>query len=401
DGTRNIAAATERMIAVMGGEDRCRKTKTKRIQLTAEACQESGDSLLIDYAEITSLGSVLSKDLPALRRGKKLPIHSSFRSFVATGRTSSSDPNIQNIRRLAGIRECFVPRPGKVFLDCDYDGLELRTLAQVCLRLLGKSRLAEIINEGKDPHLMFAAELLHIDYEEAVRRKKDPDVKEARQLAKAANFGFPGGLGYETFIKFAKGYDVLITIEEAQRLKDNWLKTFPEMRDYFALVSKYTDEDPEDGFANVEQLFTKRLRGAITYPAACNTYFQGLGADATKAAGFQIAYECYIDKTSPLFGCRIVNYIHDQFIVDCDAECGAEAAFRCAHVMEHDWTEFLPDVPGLASEPMGTRCWSEDTEQLWDRPVFLTNGEKDPDARLGPWDKVYEVKQKSKKKKAA
>src|SRR5690606_20530491 len=238
DGTRNIAAATERMIAVMGGEDRCRKTKTKRIQLTAEACQESGDSLLMDYAEITSLGSVLSKDLPALRRGKKLPIHSSFRSFVATGRTSSSDPNIQNIRRLAGIRECFVPRPGKVFLDCDYDGLELRTLAQVCLRLLGKSRLAEIINEGKDPHLMFAAELLHIDYEEAVRRKKDPDVKEARQLAKAANFGFPGGLGYETFIKFAKGYDVLITIEEAQRLKDNWLKTFPEMRDYFALVSK-------------------------------------------------------------------------------------------------------------------------------------------------------------------
>lgn len=406
NGTRNIAAATERMIAAMGGEDRCRKTKKKRIQLTAEACLESGDPLLMDYAEITSLGSVLGKDLPALRRGKTLPIHSSFRSFVATGRTSSSDPNIQNIRRLAGIRECFVPRPGKVFLDCDYDGLELRTLAQACLRLLGKSRLAEIINEGKDPHLMFAAEMLHIDYDEAVKRKKDPDVKEARQLAKAANFGFPGGLGYETFIKFAKGYDdvngnpIILTVEEAKRLKDNWLRTFPEMRDYFDLISRYTDEDPENGMANVEQLFTKRLRGEITYPAACNTYFQGLGADATKAAGFQIAYECYVDKTSPLFGCRIVNYIHDQFIVECDEDRAHEAAFRLAYVMEQEATKFLPDVPALVSEPMVTRCWSKDTEQLWDRPIFLPNGEKDPAARLVPWDKVFEVKQKAKKKAA-
>lgn len=396
NGTRDTKAAQARMIAVKRGEENCRKTKTKRISLTEEACRESEDGLLQAYAEISSLGTVLSKDLPALREGKWMPIHSSFRSFVATGRTSSSKPNIQNIRRLPGIRECFVPRPGKVFLDCDYDGLELRTLAQACLKLLGKSRLAEVINEGKDPHLMFAAEVLGIDYEEAVRRQEeeDPEIEEARQNAKPANFGFPGGLGIRTFIQFARGYGRIFSEAEAQKLKDNWLKTFPEMVDYFALISKYTEEDPEEGLANIEQLFTKRLRGAITYPAACNTYFQGLGADATKAAGFLIAYECYVDTTSPLFGCRIVNYIHDQFLVECDEDKSHEAAFRLARLMEEGANPFLPDVPAVVSKPMVCRFWSKKTKQFWDRPPRLPNGDPDPEARLLPWDSVFEVKKR-------
>ncbi len=398
DGTRNLDAASQRMVSAMNGEGNCKKTKTGRVQLTEEACRESGDPLLIDYAELTSLSNVLSKDIPALRQGKILPIHSSFRSLVATGRTSSSSPNIQNIRRLAGIRECFVPRPGKVFLDCDYDCLELRTLAQTCLTLLGKSRLAEIINEGQDPHLMFAAELMHISYQEAKERKEDADVQEMRQLAKAANFGFPGGLGIETFIKFAQGYKVFLTEEEARVLKNNWFKAFPEMEDYFALISKYTKEDKDEGFAHIEQLFTKRLRGETTYTAACNSYFQGLGADATKAAGFQIAYECYVDKTSPLFGCRIVNYIHDQFLVECDEDRAHEAAFRLARVMEEYANPFLPDVPAKVGSPMVTRCWSKDTKQVWDRPRKRDDGTIDINARLIPWDKEFEVK---KKKKAA
>jgi len=393
DGSRDTKAAAARMVEAMGGEEKCQKTKKKGIKLDEEACRESGDAILMDYAEYGSLGTVLTKDLPALRKGRDMPIHSNFSVIVATGRTSSSSPNIQNIRRLPGIRECFVPRPGMVFLDCDYDGLELRTLGQVCLSLLGKSKLADTINEGKDPHLMVAAQILKISYEEAERRKKDKDVKDARQLAKCTNFGFPGGLGYETFITFArKGYGVEITVEEAKRLKRNWLLAFPEMEEYFAMVSRHTEEDKDEGLANVEHLFTKRLRGEITYTAACNSYFQGLGADATKAAGFDVAYECYVDESSPLFGCRIVNYIHDQFLVECPEDRCHEAAMRLAEVMEKSAAPFVPDVPATVSEPMVSRCWSKDCEQVWDK--MDENGDPMPGAKLIPWDKDFEIKQR-------
>jgi DNA polymerase-1 len=85
-----------------------------------------------------------------LRMGVEFPIHTRF-DIVETGRTSSSGPNVQNIRRLPGIRECFVPRDGWWFMQADYPGLELKTLAQVCIWLLGQSRLAEVLNARTRP----------------------------------------------------------------------------------------------------------------------------------------------------------------------------------------------------------------------------------------------------------
>lgn len=378
DGSRDTKAAARRMVEVMGGEDNCKKTDTGGISLDEEACTASDDPILVSYAERTSLSTVLSKDIDALMRGVTTPIHSNFHSFKSTGRTSSSDPNIQNIRRLPGIRECFVPRPGKVFLDADYDGLELRTLAQTCLILLGRSKLAELLNDNADPHLEVAAKVLKIPYEDALSRKKSPEVESARQLGKVANFGFPGGLGLKTLVLFAKGYDVKLTEDEAGSLKRDWLTAFPEMRDYFDMVSKHVGESGVQGdeLANVEQLFSKRLRGAATYTAACNSYFQGLGADATKAAGFLIAKECYVVRSSPLFGCRPVNYIHDQFILECDEDRAHEAAFRLARVMEEGASPFLPDVPAKVSEPIVCRYWSKSAKQ-----VFNEEG------KLIPWSK--------------
>jgi DNA polymerase-1 len=376
DGTRDIKKAAERMVKVMGSEERCKRTDSGGIKLDEEACKDSEDPVLISYAEYTSLGTVLNKDIPALLRGEVTPIHSYFRSFVASGRTSSSSPNLQNIRRLPGIRECFVPRPGMVFLDADYDGLELRTLAQVCMTLLGKSKLAELLNSGADPHLEVAAKVLKIDYHDAQARKKQPDVAQARQLGKVANFGFPGGLGFKTLVQFAKGYGATLTEDEARILKQDWLRAFPEMKDYFEMIAGHVGESglQDDDLANVEQVFSKRLRGGATYTAACNSYFQGLGADATKAAGFLLAKECYVKRDSPLFGCRVVNYIHDQFIVECVPERAHEAAMRLARVMEEGAAPFLPDVPPKVSEPVVCKFWSKNAQQVFDE-----------EGRLVPW----------------
>jgi len=421
-GQRNTKAAQLRMKYVMGGRANCRLTKSaatadkiedKHISLDKEACELANDKLLKEYEALSSLQTVVNKDIPALRKGRFLPIHSRFNTLIATGRTSSSAPNIQNIRRLPGIRECFVPRKGNVFLNADYDGLELRTLAQVCVSLFGKSHLADILNGGKDPHLMVAATILKISYEEAERRNEaqDEEVDRARQTGKVANFGFPGGLGYESLILFAKrAYKINMSLEEAMELKENWLLSFPEMEKYFAYIGAMTAKS-FDNVATIQQLFTKRIRGKIKFTVACNSYFQGLGSDATKAAGWLISKACYIEPDSPLYGCRIVNYVHDEFILECPEERSHEAAMELKRLMELGASPFLPDVAPTVSKPIVARCWSKKAQQVWKigKPGNKHKPANDND-RLVPWDETRcecgacekaRKEKEAKKKKAA
>lgn len=387
DGVRDTKLAKLRMIEVMGGEGNCRRTKKDGISLDSDACAASEDPMLIEYAEITSFKTVLSKDIPALMKGRYMPIHSNFDSLIATGRTSSSKPNIQNIRRLPGIRECFVPRKGKVFLDADYDGMELRTLAQVCIDLFGFSVLADVLNAGRDPHLMVAAEILSISYEEAERRAndKDPEVDDARQTGKVANFGFPGGLGIEALIFFArKVYKVKLTELSAKRLKAQWMQTFPEMQKYFDYINKLSQEDPVDRLVLLEHHRSKRIRGNIRYTVACNSLFQGLGADMAKHAGWLIAEACYLDKDSPLYGCRIVNFIHDQFLLECDEAHAHDACMELKRLMIKASEKYLPDVPATVKKPLVARWWSKDAKQVFDK-----------NKRLTPWEGQYEIRAKA------
>lgn len=387
DGVRDTKAAKLRMAHVMGGEKYCRRTATGEISLDMEACEVAADPLLDEYKALSSLQTVVNKDIPALKKGVQLPVHSNFNSLIATGRTSSSAPNIQNIRRLPGIRECFVPRKGNVFVIADYDGLELRTLAQVCKSLFGESKLANILNQNKDPHLIVAATILGMLYEEAARLNdaQDAEVDSARQTGKIANFGFPGGLGYEALILFAKKvYKIMLTEMDARRLKEDWFKSFPEMRKYFDYIGAKTAAS-FDGTATIQQLFTDRIRGKIRFTVACNSMFQGLGSDATKAAGWLIAKACYVEQGSPLYGCRIVNYVHDEFILECPEDRGHEGAMELKRLMELGAAPYLPDVPPVVSKPMVARCWSKKAKPVWklggDKPV----NEND---RLVPWEYV-------------
>ena len=373
-GTRNLKAARARMVAVCQALGKpVRLTKTGQVSLDSDACEASEDDLLEDYAELTSLKNVLSKDIPILRAGVDFPVHTSF-GLAASGRSTSSKPNVQNPRRLPGIRECFTPRAGKVYAQGDFGGLELCTLAQTCVTLFGRSHLAEVLNAGLDPHTAFAADILGISYEEAVRRKKAGDQKldDARQTAKVANFGFPGGLGAEKLCLFArKSYGVHLTEDRARELKAQWLVRWPEMQLFFKHVGELVDEDT--GEATVEQIFSQRWRGGAHYTAACNTYFQGLGADAAKRAAYLVARACYAEPASVLYGSRPVNFVHDELIVEVDDDERAhDKAVELGRVMELGAKEFLPNVPARV-EPLLARCWSKKS-----KPVFR-------DGRLIPW----------------
>jgi DNA polymerase-1 len=383
----------------------------KHVRLDSNACQESEDEILISYEELSALKKVLSNDVKALRSGVQYPIHTRY-GLAETGRTTSSKPNIQNWARgrkckvcdgkgdgcnvclgsgtRAGAREAFIPRPGYVFAEADYPQLELYTLAQCCVSWFGRSKLADALNAGLDPHLAVAAILTGISYDEAKKALKDKShplhkrVKENRGASKPANFGWPGGLGEPSYIDYAKkGYGVVVTPAQARDVKDVWLAAWPEMHHHFDRVRKLCKNDLNRAF--VETLWTQRFRGNATYCAACNNGFQGLGADCAKNAAWLLAEEQYVanDNASPLFNTRAVAFIHDEFILEVpDDDRAHDAAVRLAEVMVAGANVYLPDVPIPMSkmEPLLMRRWSKNAVSTFDDRK-----------RLVPWSSAAEA----------
>lgn len=175
----------------------------------------------LDYQGLVKMKSTFLEPMKAAR-GR---LHPHYNTLVVTGRTSCSNPNIQQFPRAGDIRECIVASPGHVFLACDYKALELCTLAQILVHRYGQSRLCDLINAGMDPHKFTAAEILH--------KPMDKVSKAERQKAKAVNFGLPGGMGSRALMEYARAsYGVTLSEDEAQHWRDHWLELFPEMKDY-------------------------------------------------------------------------------------------------------------------------------------------------------------------------
>jgi DNA polymerase-1 len=330
---------------------------------SAETFSGSNVPELKRLAELAAVDKVLRTYVPAIEQGVNGPICARYNVLVETGRTSCSQPNLQNPPRSGGIRETFVPRPNFLYAFCDYDSIELRALAQVCWDELGKSRLRKILNTGEDPHLWLAAMLLRIDYNEAKRRYDDGDeeVEKTRQISKIANFGFPGGLGPDTFVTYAKGRGAGHLVPDAKRaaeLRDAWFAAWPEMKAYFALISDRTN----GGYGTIIQLKSGRLRGKCTFCQAANTLFQGLTADGAKAAGWRILKECMEPfDPGPLGGSRTVLFLHDEFGLEVPDPAGRPevahaAAERLSLVMCEEMQKWIPDVPITASAVL-TRRW--------------------------------------------
>jgi hypothetical protein len=285
---------------------------------------------------------------------------------------------------------------GVIYASADYDGLELRCMAEACICLVGFSNMAEALNAGRDVHTDLAASILGISYEDALARKKEKEVDDARQASKVANFGFAGGLGAETLTLFArKTYKVHLTVPQAKELKAQWQNRWTEFRPYFALAKA----DVERG-APFVHLFSNRMRGGLRYSQRCNSPFQGLGADATGAAAFLISRACYTPVAcaacdgasngcvwcrpchgpgiSPLYGSRMGNYVHDEFLDECHEAWGHEVAHELVRLMIRGASPYLPHVPPTA-KPQLMRYWSKQAEPRY------------RDGRLIPWPDEVEA----------
>lgn len=384
-GTRDEAAAQQRIVAAYANSGREFKAKDRRDPRTFPypptdsgapcldfvACTESGDPLLEKYAHVKKAQKTLGTDIPLLREGT---IHPFVDTLIDTGRTSMS-PNLQNLPTgrqsklppFVGVRECFVPRPGCVFVVCDYSGLELCTFGQICLDLFGFSRVADEINNGIDSHSIIGARIRGISYDEGIARKKanNEDFDLARQCGKVVNFGKPGGMGAQSLVFHAKNnYGVELTLSQSRELCDVWAEERPESGPYFAYINSIVNQP---GLSQLPQIRSGRVRGGTSYTEACNSLFQGLGSDVAKMAGWLLAKEMYTDNRSPLWGSRMVNFVHDEWKLETPESRAVGAAKRLSEVMVEAARYWLPNVK-VKAVPLITRTWCKSAVSWGDTP---------------------------------
>lgn len=334
-----------------------------QVKTDEETCDMSGDPALVAVARLGKLQTTLSKDVEHLERGM---IQGEFNTILETGRTSCRGGfNMQNLPRAPGVRECFVPRPGMLLFAADFAALELCAFAQVQLDWFGKSVLADALNKGIHPHVLLAGRL-HVpvlSYEEALARKRagDPAIKHLYQTAKPVNFGLPGGMGPRGLVYYAHSQGVELTLPEATKLREQWMELW-QAAPYFERIKKLC------GDAGVAPVLvtprSKRMRGLVDYTAACNHFFQSVGADAAKAGLWAATRACWLGE-GPAAEARLLNFPHDEVIGEAPEEIAADAADEVARVMAAAAREFLPDVPPKVEVAL-MRRWSKAAEGIRD-----------------------------------
>jgi hypothetical protein len=298
-------------------------------------------------------GWVVPLSSPVVRTG--------YDPLVDSGRTSSGPPglpwtedegrNLQNFPQRGGFRECLVAPPGSVFVVSDFGSLELVTRAQDQLDLFGRSALAEALRAGRNPHDEVTARILGLAFvtgDDQAIAKAHAAFEKTRTLAKACNFGFPGGLGPRRFVEYAlqDPYNVVVTEAEARSLKALWLEQWPEDRLTFEYVERFSDHN---GLYTCHQPRTGRIRGGCKYTDACNSRFQGLGADVAKRAAWGLFLATIGfgrgGRANPLFGAYVVLFVHDEFVTEVAAERAEAARAEQDRIMIEAAAELCPDVP--------------------------------------------------------
>lgn len=226
--------------------DKPKKTKTGQYVTSEEVLQQLRSKApivdhILEHRGLKKLLGTYVDALPKLINPHTGHIHTSFNQAVtATGRLSSSDPNLQNIpvRGEDGkeIRKCFIPEPGCLFFSADYSQIELRVMAH----LSGDKNMIEAFREGYDIHAATAARIYKEDINEVTR--------DQRTKAKRANFGIIYGI---TVFGLAERLE--ISRDEAKQLIDGYFETFPQVHDY---MEKAKQLAREHGYA--ETFFHRR-----------------------------------------------------------------------------------------------------------------------------------------------
>lgn len=260
---------------------------------------------ILEYRQLTKLKSTYADGLFQVI-AKDGRIHSTFnQTITATGRISSTEPNLQNIpvRMELGrlIRKVFVPEEGYVFLDADYSQIELRVLAHMS----GDEKLIQAYTEAQDIHRLTASEVFHVPFDQVT------DLQ--RRNAKAVNFGIVYGIS-----SFGLSQDLSITRKEASEYIEKYFESYPRIKGF---LDGLVEEGKEKGY--VTTMFGRRrpipelkssnfMQRSFGERVAMNSPIQGTAADIIKIAMNRV----YRRLKEENLKSRLVLQVHDELLIE-------------------------------------------------------------------------------------
>ncbi|MGI5988865.1 MAG: DNA polymerase I [Lachnospiraceae bacterium] len=270
---------------------------------------------ILEYRTYSKLKSTYADGLPQyIDSDGRIRCH--FNQMVtATGRISSSDPNLQNIpvRQDLGreIRRMFIPRDGYSFIDADYSQIELRIMAHMS----GDEKLIEAYRSAKDIHRITASQVFHVPFDEVTPQQ--------RRNAKAVNFGIIYGIS-----SFGLSKDLSISRNDAKHYIDQYFKTFPKVKQY---IDQLVASAKKNGYSVT--MFGRRrpipelkdsnfMRRQFGERVAMNAPIQGTAADIMKIAMNRVHESLAANHMHS----RIVLQVHDELLIETTP--GEEEAVR-------------------------------------------------------------------------
>ena len=260
---------------------------------------------ILEYRQLTKLKSTYADGL-AVYIGADQRIHTNFnQTITATGRISSTEPNLQNIpmRMELGrrIRKVFVPKEGCVFMDADYSQIELRVLAHMS----GDEQLIEAYHMDQDIHRITAAKVFHTPFEEVT------DLQ--RRNAKAVNFGIVYGIS-----SFGLSQDLSISKKEAAEYIEQYFATYPGVKEF---LDKLVSDAKKNGY--ITTMFGRRrpvpelsssnfMQRSFGERVAMNSPIQGTAADIIKIAMIRV-WRALRDAG---LKSRLILQVHDELVIE-------------------------------------------------------------------------------------
>lgn len=287
---------------------------------------------ILEYRSLMKLNSTYVEGLLPYINEKTKRIHSYFHQTVtATGRISSTEPNLQNIptRIELGkkLRKVFKPEEGNIFVDADYSQIELRVLAHISK----DEHMITAFNENQDIHKQAASKVLGIPIEEV--------TKEQRSSAKAVNFGIVYGIS-----DFGLAQQLGISNKQAKQYIEQYLEKYSGIKKF---MDEIVEKAKEQGY--VETLFHRRryipelssnnyMVRQFGARAAMNTPIQGTAADIMKIAMINVYNELKKEKLNA----KIILQVHDELIIECRKEEKEKVKKILKNCMENAITLVVP-----------------------------------------------------------